>query len=251
MISIQFVGVVTLMVVESQYVSGQQHEKQMDRFSPSVRLAQSISQAQPPHVVLMIIDELGTGDVPWADRLIQAPTLLKLGKSQQYTLIFYLFTDFYFTFCSFYTHFEHSLFCNAGENSLRLGTQYAWQWCAPTRGALLSGRFPMHSGYQGGGMPGNGVGMDLNMPLLPGDLKQAGYATHMIGKWHLGFRTPANLPVHRGFDSYFGLLGWSLRTFPRVQNCAMLSLLVAGWRSRILGIETALAIHLSTFPPCI
>eukprot|EP00041_Stephanoeca_diplocostata_P031016 m.953623 g.953623 ORF g.953623 m.953623 type:complete len:543 (-) comp23871_c1_seq11:3532-5160(-) len=148
-----------------------------------VTVQTSKSNPQPPHVVLMIIDELGTGDVPWADHLIHAPTLLKLG-----------------------------------ENSLRLGTQYAWQWCAPTRGALLSGRFPMHSGYNGGGMPGDGQGMDLNMPLLPGDLKRAGYATHMLGKWHLGFRTADNLPVHRGFDSYFGLLGGGADHYNKVEE---------------------------------
>jgi hypothetical protein len=120
----------------------------------------------------MIVDELGTGDVPWADSTIHAPTLQKLGTE-----------------------------------GLRLGSQYAWQWCAPTRGALLSGRFVMHTGYGGGGMPGAArlqqqravqqccqlaaqlpadccsiispagaagdfQGMDLRVPLLPGELKQ-------------------------------------------------------------------------------
>ena len=85
------------------------------------------------------VDELGTGDVPWADTTIVAPTLLRLG-----------------------------------EEGLRLGAQYAWQWCAPTRGSLLSGRFPMHTGYTGGGMPGDGEGMELKWPLLPAELKAAG-----------------------------------------------------------------------------
>ena len=75
---------------------------------------------------------------------------------------------------------------------LHLAAAYAWQWCAPTRGALLSGRLPMHSGYAGNttaqpmniqpGDPGNGIGMDLRMPLLPGELKRAGFRCHMIGK---------------------------------------------------------------------
>ena len=84
--------------------------------------------ATRPHLVLMIVDELGTGDVPWADPTIHAPTISALG-----------------------------------EGGLRLGTQYAWQWCAPTRGALMSGRFPMHTGYAGGGMPGDGEGLDLRV----------------------------------------------------------------------------------------
>lgn len=48
--------------------------------------------------------------------------------------------------------------------------------------------------------------MDLRVPLISDELKAAGYATHMLGKWHLGFRTQANIPTSRGFDSFFGLL---------------------------------------------
>jgi arylsulfatase A-like enzyme len=125
-----------------------------------------------PHIVLVLVDELGTGDVPWTDSEIIAPTLRELG-----------------------------------ESGLRLGTSYAWHWCAPTRGALLSGRFPMHTGYNGGGMPGDGQGMPLEVPLLSNELKRSGYTCHMLGKWHLGFRTVENLPVSRGFNTYFGLLG--------------------------------------------
>ena len=132
------------------------------------------------HIVLLLIDELGVGDMPWADPLLHAPTLRALGTG-----------------------------------GLRLGHQYAWHWCAPTRGALLSGRLPMHSGYGEGfgrpaagvlGMPGDGAGLDLRLPLLPEELRAAGFASAMLGKWHLGFRTPANLPTSRGFDSYLGLL---------------------------------------------
>ena len=131
----------------------------------------ALSALAQPNIVLVIVDELGTGDVPWSDPLIHAPTIKSLA-----------------------------------ENGLRLGHQYAQEWCAPSRGTILSGRFPMHSGYSSGGMPGDGVGMDLKMPLLPGELKTAGYVTHMLGKWHLGFRTRKNLPINRGFDSFFGLL---------------------------------------------
>lgn len=138
-----------------------------------------------PHIVLVNVDELGTGDVPWSDHALVAPTIKRLG-----------------------------------ETGLRLGTQYAWHWCAPTRGALMTGRYPMHTHYDGGGMPGDGQGMPLKFPLLPGELKAAGYATHMIGKYHLGFRTPRHLPTSRGFDSYFGLLGGGADHYTKVEEGA-------------------------------
>lgn len=138
----------------------------------SLAVAGVFTNLTRPHIILMLVDELGTGDVPWTDHEIVAPTLRELG-----------------------------------EGGLRLGTSYAWHWCAPTRGALLSGRFPMHTGYNGGGMPGDGQGMPLEVPLLSNELKRGGYKCHMLGKWHLGFRTVGNLPVSRGFDTYFGLLG--------------------------------------------
>ena len=45
------------------------------------------------------------------------------------------------------------------------------------------------------------------MTMLPAKLKQAGYSTHMVGKWHQGFYDPAYLPVNRGFDTSSGFLG--------------------------------------------
>ena len=84
-------------------------------------------------------------------------------------------------------------------------------FCAPTRASLLTGLYPVHCGLPLNPAPDGRPAADaLALPdgnrLLPVFLKQAGYATAMIGKWHLGHRRPESWPVRRGFDEYLGIL---------------------------------------------
>lgn len=53
-------------------------------------------------------------------------------------------------------------------------------------------------------MAGEPRAIPLSAKLLPQHLKDLGYSTHLVGKWHLGFMTPDHVPEQRGFDTFFG-----------------------------------------------
>ena len=81
--------------------------------------------------------------------------------------------------------------------------------CSPTRAALMTGRYPDISGVPGvvRQWPPDSWGyLDPTAPTLPQLLKTANYHTGMVGKWHLGFKKP-NIPNARGFDFFHGFLG--------------------------------------------
>ena len=84
-------------------------------------------------------------------------------------------------------------------------------YCAPTRASLLTGRYPFRNGMTENPAPDGQRGSenDLHLPESEITLAQlfqgAGYATGMVGKWHLGHAKPAWLPIRRGFDEYLGI----------------------------------------------
>src|SRR5687768_15438859 len=79
--------------------------------------------------------------------------------------------------------------------------------CSPTRAGLITGRYQQRFGHEfNPGNPGpENFGLPLDQITLPQMLKRAGYATGMIGKWHLG-RSPHFHPMQRGFDEFYGFL---------------------------------------------
>lgn len=80
--------------------------------------------------------------------------------------------------------------------------------CSPTRASLMTGRYPDKSGVPGViRMWGHSTWgyLDPAAPTLPNMLKKAGYHTALVGKWHLGLKSP-NTPNERGFDHFHGFL---------------------------------------------
>ncbi|HTL29799.1 MAG TPA: sulfatase-like hydrolase/transferase [Tepidisphaeraceae bacterium] len=75
--------------------------------------------------------------------------------------------------------------------------------CAPSRAGLLSGQFQERWGYYG--FEDSLAPIPRELKLLPEVLRDAGYATGMIGKWHVS-TDPDSLPLRRGFDRFFGFL---------------------------------------------
>jgi arylsulfatase A-like enzyme len=90
-------------------------------------------------------------------------------------------------------------------NGVRFTQGYvAATYCSPSRAGLLTGRYPTRFGHEYNSVA-NAVGLDRKETTLGDRLKQLGYATALVGKWHLGHQ-PENRPTRRGFDEFFGTL---------------------------------------------
>ena len=144
-------------------------------FSFTVALQREENFSKPPHILLIVADDYGWSDVGYHGFVVETQNMDQLSG-----------------------------------DGVTLDNYYVQPICTPTRSALMTGKYPIHTGMQHGVIhPLQPYGLPTNVTLLPQRLKEAGYQTHLVGKWHLGFFSEPYLPLKRGFDSFFGFLDGS------------------------------------------
>jgi arylsulfatase A-like enzyme len=143
---------------------------------PPLGRAAAAARAKP-NAVLILADDLGYGELgAYGGRQIPTPNLDALARGGVQ------FTDGY---------------ASAPQ-------------CAPTRAGLMTGRYQQRFGFYNNPPPRDHpawvrFGLPTGEVTLAEELKRQGYATGLVGKWHLGFK-PEQHPRRRGFDEFFGFL---------------------------------------------
>jgi arylsulfatase A-like enzyme len=104
---------------------------------------------------------------------------------------------------------------NLAKSGVRCTNGYvSGPYCSPTRAGLLTGRYQTRYGHEfNPGAQAADAGLPLTEATMADRLKAAGYATGLVGKWHLG-GDPKFHPQKRGFDEYYGFLEGARSFFP-------------------------------------
>ena len=132
-------------------------------------LAQAPKQ-KPPNVVIILADDLGYGDIaPFGSKLNRTPNLDRMAAE-----------------------------------GIKLTSFYAAPVCTPSRAQLMTGCYAKRVSLPAVLTPKCPIGLNSKEHTIADILKQRGYSTFLVGKWHLGDQ-PEFLPTRHGFDHYLGL----------------------------------------------
>ena len=136
----------------------------------SMRCQTALCEAAPPNLVLIFIDDMGYGDIgPYGSTLNRTPNLDRMAAE-----------------------------------GLKMTSFYAAPVCSASRAQLLTGCYAPRVSVPGVFFPAGPKGLHPDERTVAEYLRELGYATTCIGKWHLGDQ-PAFLPTRQGFDHYFGI----------------------------------------------
>ena len=122
-------------------------------------------------------------------------------------IVFFLIDDLGYADCGFNggTEIKTPRIDELAYSGAVLEAHYVQPVCSPTRAALMTGRYPNRTGVYTVVRPHAKWGLPLNERTLAMALKEAGYSTAIVGKWHLGEFESAYLPLSRGFEHQHGL----------------------------------------------
>ena len=150
-------------------------QKQVSLIFLALLACAGVHAAESPNIVIIFADDMGYGDLgAYGHPTMRTPNLDQMADEGM------RFTQFY----------------------------AAASVCTPSRAALLTGRLPIRSGMAGGEarvlFPDSVNGLPAEEITIAEALREQGYATAAVGKWHLGHH-PQYLPLNNGFDSYYGI----------------------------------------------
>eukprot|EP00486_Rosalina_sp_Unknown_P013787 CAMPEP_0201594224 /NCGR_PEP_ID=MMETSP0190_2-20130828/191603_1 /ASSEMBLY_ACC=CAM_ASM_000263 /TAXON_ID=37353 /ORGANISM="Rosalina sp." /LENGTH=521 /DNA_ID=CAMNT_0048053753 /DNA_START=270 /DNA_END=1832 /DNA_ORIENTATION=+ len=103
------------------------------------------------------------------------------------------------------------------KHGLQLNRHYVDAECSPTRTSFQSGRLPVHGNTNNNdGITDPTMGVHPEMTCIASKLKEAGYSTHMVGKWDAGFASYKQIPISKGYDTSYGYLGKSISYYTKM-----------------------------------